>query len=224
MGILHYVLTDIIQLQYIFRILVAGICGMIIGFERKNRAKEAGIRTHFVVCCGSALIMVISKYGFPDMVGHDGARMAAQVVSGVGFLGAGIIFIQKRTVTGLTTAAGIWTTSGIGMAIGAGMYSVGIASTIIILGAQILLHKNSRFLKNRKFKVIKVVTDNKEGFQKYVTEMLLNEEIIVHDVAVIKAEADNNYVYEFEIDMAPEKQEEDVINLFSCECSIKPYR
>ncbi len=219
-----YFLTDIIQVQYIFRIILAGICGMIIGFERKNRAKEAGIRTHFVVCCGSALLMVISKYGFFDMPSHDGARIAAQVVSGIGFLGAGIIFIQKRTVTGLTTAAGIWTTSGIGMAIGAGMYAVGIASTVIILGAQILLHKNSKFLKNKKYKVIKVVTDNKEGFQKYVTEMLLNEEIIVDDVSVIKAETGNNYVYEFEIEMAPEKQEEDVINLFSCECSIRPYR
>lgn len=214
--------TDVIQIQYIFRILIAGICGMVIGFERKSRAKEAGIRTHFVVCCGSALIMVISKYGFADMPSHDGGRIAAQIVSGVGFLGAGIIFIQKRTVTGLTTAAGIWATSGIGMAIGSSMYSVGIASTVIILGAQIILHKNSKFLQTPKFKNLRLETDSKDGFQKYVTELLASNGITVHDVSVIKVDSHNNYVYEFEIEASPDMVEEDIINMFSCQCSIRP--
>lgn len=111
---------DVRQIYYIARIVIAGICGIFIGLERKNRSKEAGVRTHFVVACASALMMIISKYGFCDLVsgadsmrGADGARIAAQVVSGIGFLGAGMIFVHKNTVTGLTTAAGIWATSGV---------------------------------------------------------------------------------------------------------------
>lgn len=117
------------ELEYILRIVIAGICGICIGTERTHRSKEAGIRTHCIVALGAALMMVISKYGFSDIVagengmrGADGARIAAQVVSGIGFLGAGMIFVRKDMITGLTTAAGIWVTSGIGMAIGAGMY------------------------------------------------------------------------------------------------------
>ena len=158
---MHHVIFDILNLQYVFRIILAGLCGLVIGYERKSRAKEAGIRTHFVVCCGAALIMIISKYGFSDAVGAgsrgaDASRIAAQIVSGVGFLGAGIIFVQKRTVTGLTTAAGIWATSGIGMAIGTGMYSVGIFSTLIVLTGQIVLHKNSRFMQMPKVRILKI--------------------------------------------------------------------
>jgi len=106
--------------------------------------KEAGIRTHFVVAVGASLMMVISKYGFQDQVGWDVAldpsRIAAQVVSGVGFLGAGMIFMQRHTVKGLTTAAGIWATAGIGMAIGCGLYEVGGAVTLFLLAAQFLMH------------------------------------------------------------------------------------
>lgn len=121
------------QFYYILRIIAAGACGILIGLERKNRSKEAGVRTHCMVACASALMMIISKYGFADMqigaegvCGADGARIAAQVVSGIGFLGAGMIFVHKNTITGLTTAAGVWATAGVGLAIGAGMYVVGI--------------------------------------------------------------------------------------------------
>ena len=124
-------LFDLQQWCYVLRMIIAGCCGFVIGLERKNRSKEAGVRTHAVVACASALMMVISKYGFSDtaaniagMRGADGARIAAQVVSGIGFLGAGMIFVHKNTITGLTTAAGVWATAGVGLAIGAGMYVV----------------------------------------------------------------------------------------------------
>nr|WP_242488098.1 MULTISPECIES: MgtC/SapB family protein [Bacillus] len=109
-----------------------------IGIEREIRSKEAGLKTHFLVAVGSALIMVVSKYAFSDIVFEehtslDPSRIAAQVVSGVGFLGAGTIIIQKQVVKGLTTAAGLWATAGIGLAIGAGMYVVGIGATILVL-------------------------------------------------------------------------------------------
>nr|WP_206774511.1 MgtC/SapB family protein [Bacillus cereus group sp. N8] len=117
---------------------VAGLLGAMIGIEREIRSKEAGLKTHFLVAVGSALIMVVSKYAFSDIIFEDhmsldSSRIAAQVVSGVGFLGAGTIIIQKQAVKGLTTAAGLWATAGIGLAIGAGMYVVGIGATILVL-------------------------------------------------------------------------------------------
>ncbi|MGG0726671.1 MgtC/SapB family protein [Bacillus paramycoides] len=127
-----------LDIDFIIRIGVAGLLGAMIGIEREIRSKEAGLKTHFLVAVGSALIMVVSKYAFSDIMFEDHmsldpSRIAAQVVSGVGFLGAGTIIIQKQAVKGLTTAAGLWATAGIGLAIGAGMYVVGIGATILVL-------------------------------------------------------------------------------------------
>lgn len=137
--------------ELLLRIIVACICGAAIGFERTKRLKEAGLRTHIIVCCASALMMIVSKYGFADLsfagtplLGTDGvdpARIAAQVISGISFLGAGIIFHNNNSIRGLTTAAGIWATAGIGIAIGAGMYTIGIFVTAIIALIQVLMHK-----------------------------------------------------------------------------------
>ena len=140
-----------LNFEYLFRILLAGVCGGVIGYERKNRGKGAGIRTHIIVAIASSLMMIISKYGFYDLsfggdFKFDPSRIASQIVSGVGFLGAGMIFIQKNSVKGLTTAAGIWATSGIGMAIGSGMYTVGILSSLLILAVQLILHMNLKIL------------------------------------------------------------------------------
>ena len=132
------------ELEYAVRMVLAAVCGILIGYERKNRGKEAGVRTHCVVACASALMMVLSKYAYGDVLGEfvrlDPSRVASGVVSGIGFLGAGMILVHKKTVTGLTTAAGLWAASGIGMAIGAGMYVVGIAAALIILMIQVILH------------------------------------------------------------------------------------
>lgn len=124
--------------DFILRLVIAGILGAVIGLDREIRAKEAGFRTHFLVSLGSALIMIVSQYGFSEIatmqtVSFDPSRIAAQVVSGIGFIGAGTIIIQKKFVRGLTTAAGLWATAGIGLAVGAGMYWVGIAATLLTL-------------------------------------------------------------------------------------------
>lgn len=106
--------------ECLLRIFLAALCGLVIGFERKARLKEAGVRTHLIVALGAALITIVSKYGFFDLalfaegIKADPTRIAAQIVSGVGFLGAGMIFMRHRTLTGLTTAAGIWTTAASG--------------------------------------------------------------------------------------------------------------
>ena len=134
------------------RIIVACACGAAIGFERSKRLKSAGLRTHIVVCAAAALMMIVSKYGFMDLAsnsgifvngtrGADPARIAAQVVSGISFLGAGVIFKHGASVKGLTTAAGIWATAGIGLAIGAGMYIIGLFSMIVIMIIQFAMHK-----------------------------------------------------------------------------------
>ncbi|WP_099222884.1 MgtC/SapB family protein [Listeria costaricensis] len=130
--------------EFLLRLFVASLLGAVIGLDREIRAKEAGFRTHFLVSLGSALIMIVSQYGFSEVlnnpnVSFDPSRVAAQVVSGIGFIGAGTIIIQKQFVRGLTTAAGLWATSGIGLAIGAGMYALGIGATILtLIGLEVL--------------------------------------------------------------------------------------
>jgi len=118
-----------IDWNLILRLVIAGLMGALIGFERESRAKEAGIRTHFIVALGSALFMIISQYAFSGR--FDAARVAAQVVSGIGFLGAGVIIFQKNVVRGVTTAAGLWVVAAIGLACGAGMYAVAGAATVL---------------------------------------------------------------------------------------------
>lgn len=114
----------------ICRLALAGLFGGIIGLEREIRAKEAGVRTHFVVALGSALFMIISQFAFEGRQ-HDAARVAAQVVSGIGFIGAGVIIFQKNVVRGVTTAAGLWVAAAIGLACGGGMYIVAISATLL---------------------------------------------------------------------------------------------
>ena len=126
--------------EFILRIFVAAMLGGAIGLEREYRAKEAGLRTHFLVALGSALFMIVSAYGFAGInLGEeqrwDIARIAAQVVTGIGFIGAGTIIFHKseNVIRGLTTAAGVWVTAAIGLACGGGMYIIATVSTALVL-------------------------------------------------------------------------------------------
>ncbi len=129
--------------EFILRLFAAAVMGGAIGLERGYRAKEAGFRTHFLVALGSALFMIVSQYGFEELllqtqasglsVRVDPSRVAAQVVSGIGFIGAGTIIFQRHVVKGLTTAAGLWVTAAIGMTCGSGLYMLAMASTIMVL-------------------------------------------------------------------------------------------
>ena len=141
------------EYDFLLRIFVAAILGGLIGLEREYRAKEAGFRTHFLVALGSALFMIVSAYGFSDVPFDDMtsrwdvSRIAAQVVSGIGFIGAGTIIFRKaeNIVSGLTTAAGLWVTAAIGLACGGGMYVLSIGCTLMVLigleAFNFLLHK-----------------------------------------------------------------------------------
>ncbi len=133
-----------IIMDFILRILVAALLGGAIGLERGFRAKEAGFRTHFLVALGSAVFMILSAHGFGDVQLSesqrlDVSRIAAQVVSGIGFIGAGTIIFQRQAVHGLTTAAGLWVTASIGMAAGAGMYVIaGFTTLLVLIGLEVL--------------------------------------------------------------------------------------
>lgn len=144
------------ELHSLLNILLAVVLGFAIGYERKLRYKEAGIRTHTIVCVGSALIMVVSKYGFADIMEYDASRVAAQIVSGIGFLGAGIIIYRKHEIHGLTTAAGVWATAGVGMAAGAGMYVVAAGAAVVIIGVQCIFHIKCRLFRTKKYFQVKI--------------------------------------------------------------------
>ena len=132
-----------IEWNLILRILIAGLLGGLIGFEREIRAKEAGVRTHFIVALGSALFMIISQFAFSGR--FDAARVAAQVVSGIGFIGAGVIIFQKNVVRGVTTAAGLWVAAAVGLACGAGMYSVAVAASLLTILCLETMHQIIRW-------------------------------------------------------------------------------
>lgn len=135
-------------------LLLAVTLGFVIGLERKMRNKEAGIRTHTIVSFGAALMMVVSKYAFGSEA--DTARVAAQIVSGIGFIGAGMIVYRKHEIKGLTTAAGVWATAGVGMACGGRLYVLAIGATAILIAAQCLFHLNWRLFRTKKYYSVKI--------------------------------------------------------------------
>lgn len=126
--------------EFLWRLLAATVMGAAIGFEREYHAKEAGLRTHLLVALGSCLFMILSAYGFDAFLGKDHtsfdpSRIASQVVTGIGFIGAGTIILQKQMVRGLTTAAGLWVTAAIGLSCGIGMYAIALVTTVLVLAS-----------------------------------------------------------------------------------------
>ena len=160
-------LVDNMQIEFLIRLIAAGLCGVAIGMERQIRMKNAGLRTHFLVALASCLMMIISKYGFYDVLAQnvgisvDASRIAAGIITGIGILGSGIVFISKQgLVSGMTTAAGIWVTLGIGMAIGAGMYPLGIECTVITIMMQCVFHMNVSMFKETIHGKVIFLADN----------------------------------------------------------------
>ena len=197
-------------LEFLIRILVSCVCGACIGYERTKRLKEAGIRTHVIVCCAAALTMIISKYGFVDMsVGGvffpgthstDPARLAAQIISGVSFLGAGMIFRNGSSVRGLTTAAGIWATAGIGLAVGAGMYVIGLAGTLVIAIIQIIMHRFTIGADSMMIGTISCRTEQPEPFRMALDEYITRNKMQIVATKV-KFNEDGSQTYQFTLRM-----------------------
>jgi len=179
----EFIQATIGQWELLVRLLVACVCGCVIGVERSFRQKEAGIRTHVILALGAALMMIVSKYGFFDLVAQnidaDGSRIASNIVTGISFLGAGVIFVRGGSIKGLTTAAGIWATAGIGMALGAGMYTIGISCTVGMIIIQLLLHRFMPFSENMETNIITIkVTEGSQGLDQ-ITEELTKAGIMI---------------------------------------------
>ena len=151
---------DFAIVEHIIRLVLALALGFAIGFERKMRFKEAGPRTHTIVCIGACLFTLLSINAFN---GSDPARIAAQIVPGIGFIGAGMIFYHKETVHGLTTAAGMWATAAIGMAVGVGWYVISILATALIIIIQCIMHMNFKVFHAHHFVKVNVVFIDNEG-------------------------------------------------------------
>ena len=167
------------QLPWILRLVIASLCGALIGYERAIQRKSAGVRTHIVVAFSSALFMILSKYGFADLMKisgmeYDASRIAAQIVSGISFIGAGTILVKKSQISGLTTAAGVWATAAIGMALGSGLYFLGIIATAILFIVQMIFHDDTiinKIIMHIRFN-IQIEAVNKHGILKTIEKEL----------------------------------------------------
>ena len=159
------------ELILLVRIIYALILGFAVGYERKMRFKEASVRTHAVVACGAGIMAVFSKYAFFDSNSFDASRVASQVVSGIGFIGAGMILYKRENLHGLTTAAGIWTTAGIGMCAGAGLYIVAFGATVILVASQCVLHLPLSIFKTKHYAEFKVDYINYDGAPQKIKEL-----------------------------------------------------
>ena len=162
----------------LFRAGISILLGFCIGLERKMRFKEAGIRTHTIVCFGSALMMLVSKYGFADMPSErfDASRIASQIVSGIGFIGAGMIIYRKQVIHGLTTAAGVWATAGVGMAVGSGLYILAACSTVLLILVQWFLHLRFRLFRTKTYYQLRIRYEDDDGTKSDVVRSLFGVE------------------------------------------------
>lgn len=169
----------------IIRLVVACVLAAVVGYDREYRAKDAGLKTHFLVALGSALFMIISRYGFDNSTQVDFSRVAAQVVSGIGFIGAGTIIFQKQIVRGLTTAASLWATSGIGMAAGAGLYAIAVAATLLtLIGLEAFGYIFKRLGARRIY--ISILVNNKQTAQRvYFDLKRVGYQILSYDLSLV---------------------------------------
>ena len=179
----------------IIRLLLATLLGAVIGFEREYHAKEAGVRTHLLVALGSCLFMIISVYGFDFMLGYDNvsydpSRIASQVVTGIGFIGAGTIILQKQMVRGLTTAAGLWVTAAIGLACGNGMYIIAVVTTAIVLVSLGLINVYLPYISQKERHITFLAEDYEVMTD--ILERLRQEKITVLNYELHKDAEENN--------------------------------
>lgn len=171
---------DISYGEIIIKLMLSVVIGGAIGFEREIGNRPAGLRTHILVSVGAALIMLVSKYGFEGE--NDPARLAAQVVSGIGFLGAGTILRTGNTVQGLTTAATLWVCAGLGLAIGSGFYFGAIVSTILVLISLITLTRVENYIYIKKKRIFKIVARERAGLIGDIGTFLGENNIVIKKI------------------------------------------
>jgi putative Mg2+ transporter-C (MgtC) family protein len=220
---MSHVLFDNMNLECLTRLLLACVCGGIIGIERMRRNKGAGIRTHIIVAVGAALFVIVSKYGFIDIVSLDHtkvdvSRVASSIVSGISFLGAGIIFMRGDSIQGLTTAAGVWVTAAIGASLGAGMYLVGIIGTVMMIAMQFILH-HGLALEMENMAISRIVVNMKDDPAAFdaLWKQLESRNIQISR-SHIKRHKDTTFTYTLDVRLPRELTTDDLLTLVK-ECS-----
>ena len=215
------------ELMLVLRMVVAVFCGAAIGFERSRRQKEAGIRTHIMVTLGSAMIVIVSKYGYLDVAGAPGinvdvSRMAANIITGVSFLGAGVIFLRGGYIKGLTTAAGIWTTAGVGCAVGAGMYVIGVTATVMIILIQIIMHWSQPNSENMPVAEVSFRTAYSQGVVADVKECMLGLRVHILKLSV-KKKKDGSMIIGMTVRIPQSMTPDVMLDAVSSRCAVTEF-
>ena len=190
--------------QIIIRLCVAALLGSLVGLERQRLDWAAGLRTHMQVCVGSALIMMVSAFGFADILGTDHvvldpSRIAAQVVSGIGFLGAGtILFLRREVIRGLTTAAGLWTVAGVGLAVGAGLFLAAVAATILtLIILAVIKPLEKKWFSSSRQRVVKIIMHRHHASLKDIQHTFEQTNLQIVQIIIQRGESPEEDVVDF---------------------------
>lgn len=193
----------IYMLEILGRLVLALMLGGIIGFEREIENRPAGFRTHILVCMGAALVMITSEYIYRELIpGRDVdlTRMGAQVISGIGFLGAGTIIREGFNVKGLTTAASLWAVSCVGLAVGIGFIEGAVTATILIYITLIVLKKiEKHFSVKRQYKNIFIEIESNTEIIFKLTDIFSRYQVLIRNIEYITKETDNNIILKFNV-------------------------
>jgi putative Mg2+ transporter-C (MgtC) family protein len=212
--------------EMLIRLALAALFGASVGLERERKERAAGLRTHMMVCIGSALAMLVSTYGFNDVMGVkdislDPSRVAAQVISGIGFIGGGtILFLRQNIVKGLTTASGLWTVAAIGLAAGGGMYLAAFFTTVFAIIILWMLHPvERRFSRRFQRKGLCFTVSDKNKSAEIVDKILHKDELEILSCNVDKHESD--YIISFKFQNLDKKKLKNMISEFQSDSGIK---
>lgn len=204
------------DVEMILRLILAAILSGLIGYEREIHGRAAGLRTHILVCIGATLIMLTSMHIFEIYRGlatPDPARIAAQVVSGIGFLGAGTILRFKASVRGLTTAASLWSVAGIGLAVGSGLYVPAVVTTILILATLFFLTRIEKLILRKDwYKILEVETKSGASQLEDIRSILSEYEIEIKDFEVQKAASENDMILRMSLKLLTNEYDNEIVS------------
>lgn len=204
------------DLEMIFRLVLAAILGGLVGYEREVHGRTAGLRTHILVCVGSALIMLTSMHMFEIYRGRatpDPARIAAQVVSGIGFLGAGTILRFKASVRGLTTAASLWTVAGIGLAVGSGLYIPAVVTAILVLATLFFLTRIERLMIRKDwYKIMEIETKSGALQLENIRSILSEYEVEIKDFEVRKTTLPDDLILKLSLKLLTNEYDNEIVS------------
>ncbi len=211
-------------LSMVSRLVVACLLGGVIGFEREHVHRPAGLRTHILVCVGSALVMITSEfiyYHYSSHVNVDPARLGAQVISGIGFLGAGTIIKEGISVKGLTTAASLWAVSCVGISVGIGFYSGAVIATIIIFLILVVMKKTQSKVTSQKNIRLFVHTQVKKGEVNDLTKLIEEMGVKIKKTDFIGSESEGEMVLRYTVDLSNQRSMPELMEAILCHEPVK---